>query len=64
MKKFITAMIMVTVTVLVTGVNWRYGYGSGTGSDTPILKLDTGGHMALMRKVIPMKDGRRIIMLR
>ncbi len=32
-----------------------------TLTSTPILKLDTGGHMAIIKKIIPMKDGRRII---
>ncbi len=29
--------------------------------ESPILKLDTGGHMGLIGKVIPMKDGKRFI---
>jgi len=30
-------------------------------ADAPILKLDTGGHMAVIKKIIAMGDGRRII---
>ena len=32
-----------------------------TPAETPILKLDTGGHKALINKIAAMKDGRRII---
>lgn len=30
-------------------------------ADAPILTLDTGGHMGLIGKIVPMKDGRHII---
>lgn len=34
---------------------------SSESVDAPILELDTGGHMALIREIIAMGDGRRII---
>ncbi|MBF0541378.1 MAG: caspase family protein [Nitrospirae bacterium] len=45
------SLIIISILLIVSNVS----------ADEPILTLDTGGHMALIWKIIPMKDGRRII---
>jgi WD40 repeat protein/uncharacterized caspase-like protein len=55
---FLLATTLCVVTAFLVLVSSLAFAESG---DAPILKLDTGGHMALINKIIAMKDGRWII---
>ncbi|MBI5747613.1 MAG: hypothetical protein HZA00_00695, partial [Nitrospinae bacterium] len=54
-------MLCVGMFVLALSRGFAESPESPKSADAPILKLDTGGHMALIRKIIVMGDGKRLI---